>query len=196
MSENTAPQTPPAAGEEQEKTVKDLQKELVSLGMPEEAAKAFTTKAPALATINTLKATRAQAKVERVATLEEAPNPKEESIERRVYDSKADQMMQKLEGQRKVRVLIPLEGKEQQGIVREEVVRGRRIYTYVGGAVETVILNGYKVLIPKGQYVEVPEQVADVIAEAQQQTSQAGRQFLIDRIDPETGRPVRDLLRG
>lgn len=196
MSENTAPQTPPATGEEQEKTVKELQAELVSLGMPEEAAKAFTTKAPALATINTLKATHAQAKIERVASLEEKPNPKEESIERRVYDSKADQMMQKLEGQRKVRVLIPLEGKEQQGIVREEVVHGRRIYTYVGGAVETVILNGYKVLIPKGQYVEVPEQVADVIAEAQQQTSQAGRQFLIDRIDPETGRPVRDLLRG
>jgi hypothetical protein len=41
------------------------------------------------------------------------------------------------------------------------------------GAYETVQINGYTFQITKGVYVEVPEQIAQIIMESQQQTEQA-----------------------
>jgi len=41
------------------------------------------------------------------------------------------------------------------------------------GATESVILNGYRLNIKKGVYVDVPEQVADVIEEATMATAKA-----------------------
>ena len=41
------------------------------------------------------------------------------------------------------------------------------------GAYETVQINGYTFQIIKGEYVDVPEQIAQIIMESQQQTEQA-----------------------
>jgi len=69
--------------------------------------------------------------------------------------SKAERMREKLAKQPKVRVLIPISSNEKQG------------------STMSVILNGYRLNIAKGVYVDVPEQVADVIMESQKQTVKA-----------------------
>jgi hypothetical protein len=68
---------------------------------------------------------------------------------------KAERMRLQLEKQPKVAILIPLGSGE------------------VAGSTESVILNGHRVNIRKGEYVYVPEQVARVVMESQQQTAQA-----------------------
>lgn len=68
---------------------------------------------------------------------------------------KAERMRLQLEAQPKVAIMIPLSQGE------------------AAGSTESVILNGYRLNIRKGEYVYVPEQVARVIMESQQQTQQA-----------------------
>lgn len=68
---------------------------------------------------------------------------------------KAEIMRRKLEAQPKVAIMIPLSPGE------------------VAGSTESVILNGHRYNIRKGEYVHVPEQVAQVIMESQQMTQQA-----------------------
>jgi len=69
--------------------------------------------------------------------------------------SKAEIMRAHLAKQPKVRILIPLEGKEKPGIT------------------VPVTINGYRQNIAKGVYVEVAEQVADMIMKSQKQTLEA-----------------------
>lgn len=69
--------------------------------------------------------------------------------------SKAAIMREHLAKQPKVRILIPVEGKEKPGIT------------------VPVTINGYRLNIMKGAYVEVPEQVADAIMKSQKQTMEA-----------------------
>lgn len=69
--------------------------------------------------------------------------------------SKAEIMREHLAKQPKVRILIPVEGKEKPGITIP------------------VTINGYRLNIMKGVYVEVPEQVADMIMKSQKQTMEA-----------------------
>ena len=69
--------------------------------------------------------------------------------------SKSAKMKARLAKQQKVRILIPLEGKEKIG------------------ATESVILNGSRLNILKGIYVDVPEQVADVLEDSLKQTVRA-----------------------
>jgi hypothetical protein len=68
---------------------------------------------------------------------------------------KAERMRLQLDAQPKVAIMIPLSQGE------------------AAGSTESVILNGYRLNIRKGEYVYVPEQVARVIMESQQQTQQA-----------------------
>ena len=175
----------------EELTLSELQAEAVKLGMPEEDSKTFTIKAPLIATINALKATKV---VQKVDTLEEKVSPKEEREDEKKWQSKADRMAKHLEGQPKVRVLIPLDPNEKQGVVREIEVRGIKQYVHVSGAVWSKTFNGYKVIIPKGVYTAVPEQIAENISEEFNQTQNAGAQWAIDRIDTQTGKPVRSQL--
>ena len=84
--------------------------------------------------------------------------------DKRHYASKAAAMKAKLDAQPKIRMLIPLTGKEKKGL-----------------ASESVILNGYRTDWPKGEYINVPEQIADVLSDSLQQTSEAGKEFLADR---------------
>lgn len=179
-------------------SVKELQAEAVKLGMPEDDAKLFTVKAPLIATINTLKASGAaqQVTTEKITTLNAPPNPQEEKRIEQEHLSKADHMRNVLAKQGKVKILVPLEGKETKGVVdwvyNSKTDRDEQVHR--GGAIQPVTLNGYQYLVPKGVYVEVPEQIAQVIQDKYQQTSEAGSNLLIDRIDPETGKQVSEQL--
>lgn len=69
--------------------------------------------------------------------------------------SKFERTKRALAAQPKVRIMIPREKNDPIG------------------AFETVQINGYTFQIIKGEYVEVPEQIATIIMESQQQTEQA-----------------------
>jgi len=176
----------------EERTLKELQKELVKLGMPEEEVKSFNTKAQVLAVINTLDAKKA---VEKVKTLEEVESPTEKKAFEQQWLSKAMIMKKRLEEQPKVRFLLPLEGSEKQGVVEWRTGKNGEKYQYVvSGSVETVQLNGYKYFIPKGVFVDIPEQIAQVLSESYKLTAAAGSNISMDRIDDKTGKPMRDIM--
>lgn len=69
--------------------------------------------------------------------------------------SDAERMRTFLAKQPKVRVLIPLVGKEKAGTTLP------------------IIRNGYRLNVMKGVYVDVPELIADIIMESQKQTVKA-----------------------
>jgi hypothetical protein len=178
----------------EEMTLKDLQTEATNLGL--EKVELFKTKGPLIAAINSLRQAKITAvkPVEPVATLVEPVNPKEERLDEKKWKSKADRMRDHLESQPKVRVLVPLEPNEKQGVVKKVIVRGYEETVAVSGAVWVTNLNGLHIVVPKGVYYDVPQQVADKIGNEYNQTQHAGDQFKIDRIDPQTGRPVSDQL--
>ena len=171
----------------EELTLKELKEEIVKLGMLAQDAETFSTKASLIVTINTFKVQQTVGIVE---------SPKQKKSDDANYDSKAQRMYEVLEKQPFIRIKLPLDigGKEKVGVVREVMHKNRREFVHVSGAVKSVILNGYKTLIPKGEYVEVRQQIADTLAESEKATSEAGRHLLLDRIDPETGQNVRDVL--
>lgn len=93
---------------------------------------------------------------------------KERTVTAAQHSSKAERMRLNLASQPTVTIMIPLEGKEQAGV-----------------AVLPVQLNGYKLDIPKGRYVDVPKQIADLVKDSQQMTEDAGRTFRLDLMSPE-----------
>jgi hypothetical protein len=62
------------------------------------------------------------------------------------------------------------------------------------GAIESWCMNGYRIEIEKGIFQDVPDTIAEILAKRYQLTMDAGREWDINRIKPETGRPVRDGL--
>ena len=76
------------------------------------------------------------------ATQPEQAQPK---LEKMPLVGKARAMRDKLASQPKVRVFIPLAPGEKQGVT------------------QSVILNGYPLYILKGEYVDVPQSVADAL---------------------------------
>ena len=178
----------------EDKTLKELKAEAMKLGMSKKDVDVFTIKAPLLATVKLLEANKKNEEIKRVKTLTPKPDPKEEKIVERRWRSKAQKMRDKLDAQPKVRFMIPLSGVEKPGVVEEYMLNGRKEYRTVSGAVETVTLNGCKTLVPKGVFVDLPKQVADVLSDSFMKTQKAGTEFSIDRIDPETGKPVREAL--
>lgn len=96
-----------------------------------------------------------------------SPEENKQVIE--VHKSKAMRMKEHLAKQPKVQVFVPLEGKEKMGTQLP------------------VTLNGYGVKIPKGMYVEVPQQIAEVIMDSLNQTQQAlDNKYNIDNADEKT----------
>jgi len=165
-------------------TIKDLREILVKLGMSEEDAESFEKKKTLIATINTL---RSQVKVE---------TPGELKKEKKRYLSKKEIMRAKLMKEPRVRIKIPLQGKEKVGIVNwvYNKARKRKEQVYVSGAYTPFQINGFKWFVPHGVYNDVPETVAKMLDEVDKLTEKAGKPFLIDRLDPKTGKPVRDKL--
>jgi hypothetical protein len=193
---------------EEQQSFKDLKQELVNLGMPLEEVNLLKSTAQLTAVINSLKASKATIEVdvapvlqatpkkeEKVTTLEEVESLNEKRVFEKEYSSKADRMRTKLEGQPKVRVLLPLEGEEKQGIVEWITdARGIQKQVHLGGAIDQVMLNGYKFIIPKGVYYDVPQQIAEVLSNAYNQTQNAGANISLDRVDPRTGRRMSEIL--
>ena len=98
------------------------------------------------------------------------------------YQTKRMRMFRHLEAQPTVRCSVPLEGKENPGKVEVTLDKsGIKKYRHISGAVLPVNLNGYKILIPKGVYVEVPEQVFEIIQSSQKETQEAGAMWRIDK---------------
>lgn len=174
---------------DQEKTLKELREELVGLGISAEKAEKFTTKAQLVTTIEALRAAG-----DKVESLDPKINPKEEKEDLKRWQSKSERMREHLESQPKVRVLIPLDPNEKQGVVREIESNGRKETVHVSGAVWSKTFNGYRVIVPKGVYWSVPEQIAENIEQEYNQTQHAGDQWRIDRVDPETGKSVKSQL--
>jgi hypothetical protein len=81
--------------------------------------------------------------------------PKPEVKEPEEVLTKTERIKRALAKQPKVRIMIPREKNDPVG------------------ASETVQINGYTIQIMKGEYVEVPEQIAKIIMDSQQQTEQA-----------------------
>ena len=165
-------------------SVKELRKILVGLGMPKDDTEAFETKKPLIATILTLRANAV------VVT------PGQLKKDKKKYLSKKETMRAKLMKQRQIRILIPAQGTDKPGVVKwvYNKISKRKEQASIRGAYTPVQINGFKWLVPHGIYTEVPEQVADMISESQNMTTDAGKDFLIDRDDPKTGKPVRDKL--
>lgn len=84
-----------------------------------------------------------------------------------VHMDKAERMRIHLEKQRKVRIFMPLEGQEK------------------AGTIHPVVMNGYRINVPKGVYVDLPEQVADLIKKSLEQTEAAGAAFRLDMSNSE-----------
>lgn len=80
----------------------------------------------------------------------------------KTHQSKVDAMKENLSKQPLVTMYVPLVG-------------GEKI-----GATIPVTLNGYRVNIPKGVYVDVPQQIADLLKDHLQQTEEAGRRWRLD----------------
>lgn len=68
-----------------------------------------------------------------------------------------------LESKPKVSFMIPLEPKEP------------------AGSIETVIINGYRIEIPKGKIVSVPQPVAEILANKYKVEMEVGERMRIDR---------------
>jgi len=78
-------------------------------------------------------------------TQEAVADPFTDSTNRVARGGKAEAMREKLQAEPKVRVLIPLANGERDGVT------------------QSVILNGYSLYIRKGEYVDVPQSVAEVL---------------------------------
>ena len=110
-------------------------------------------------------------------TVNDTPSPAAINATERVESQKADKelkadaaaMKAHLDKQRKVSIMIPFE-------VGENPENGKKVKFHVN-------LNGYAMDIPRGIYVEVPEQVADMIKARLESEGKIGSQWRIDR-DP------------
>lgn len=175
-----------------EKSLKQLKEELIAKGVPAGEVDAFNTKAQIMTVLNTL---GAKEEVKKVDSLEEKETPTEKKLVEKQWLSKAEKMRQLLMAQPQVRFLIPPDANEKSGVVEWRTDKNGNKYQYVvSGAYETVQLNGCKWIIPKGVFTNVPQQVAEVLSESYRLTSEAGKNFAIDRQDPRTGRPMNEIL--
>lgn len=178
-----------SAGSSENKTkIELLREEAVSLGMAKGIADAFESEELLSATVETLRANKP------VASLKEVVDPAEESRIEKKWKAKAQRQKEYFNSLPQVRILIPCEGSEKPGVVEERVVNGIRQTVVISGAVWEKNFNGYKVIVPKGVYTTVSEAVADNIAKEFNQVQEGIQRFGLDRIDPVTGRPVRDQL--
>lgn len=170
--------------------LEELQKEAVSLGMPQVDADKFDNEELLESTVNTLRALNAS----KVVSLEEKANPKEDKDTEKNWRSKADRQKAYFDSQDQVTVMIPLEPGEKQGVVETRIVNGREEVFVKSGAVWSKSINGYRIVVPKGVYTPVAKDIAENISNELNQTLNAGEQWKIDRLDPQTGQPVRNQL--
>lgn len=109
---------------------------------------------------------------------DEAPNTVTTPAQEKALEKTADRQLRKdaqemkeaLEKQPKVSIMIPFEA-------GESPENGKKVPFHVN-------LNGYKKDYPRGQYIEVPQQIADLIKERLESEGKIGEQWRLDR-DPK-----------
>lgn len=173
-------------------TLKELQIRATEAGMPEAVANSFTTKAQVVAVIEALELKKPAQLVDPATSATETP--KEKVNTDKAWLGKRDAMGRKLELQPKVGMAIQLEPGEKEGIVESKVVNGIREFRVISGSVKEKIINGYKWIMPKGVMTLVPEQVYELISNELNIMAKISSKQSIDRIDPLTGKTVRDAL--
>lgn len=164
-------------------SMRELRDVVIKLGVSESDAEAFETKKPIIVTINTLRANK-------------VVSPGELKKDRKRYLSKKEIMRAKLMKEPKVRIKIPLQGAEKIGIVKwaYNKVTNRKEQILISGAYTPFQRNGFKWLVGHGVYNNVPETISKMLDDADRAERKAGKEFLIDRKDPRTGKTVRDKL--
>lgn len=100
--------------------------------------------------------------VKPTSSFPQAQSQKDIGIE---YGKMSQQMKEHLAKQPKVAFLIPLSDGEKNG------------------AYETVQINGYRMVIKKGTMVQIPQQVAEILADHYRISSEAGQEYRMDRDD-------------
>jgi len=106
---------------------------------------------------------------------QEAPNVGLSETQERVEQSKADtalrqsarEMKAALDKQPKVSIMIPFEA-------GENPEQGKQVPFHCN-------LNGYAMDLPRGQYIEVPKQIAELIKERLESEGKIGSQWRVDR---------------
>lgn len=176
-------------------TFRELQKKAVQEGMSAEDVKKFNTK-PALVAAMSFFNKKSEGSEQPVKSLDEVPNIQEEKKIEKNYNSKAEVMRKHLESQPKVSIIIPLEATETRGVVTTEYSEktGREEQVHVSGSIHEFFLNGYRFIAPKGVYTELPRQLADLVKVRWGQESEIAESLSINRVDPETGKPVSSQL--
>ena len=182
----------------EELSLNQLKEKAIKLGMSKEDAAVFSTKKQFLAMIDRLDKKRPNepdldSPAAPVTPVPDKPNPKDDAMVNKRWLSKAKVMRDILSKQPKIRFFLPLSGKEKVGVVEEYVGKdGYVVQKYIRGAVETVTLNGFKTLIPKGVFVNLPEQVVEELSQSIEKTQNAGEEFSVDRTktDEVTGERV------
>lgn len=169
MADQNTDQKPPV---QDERTLQQLKEELAARDFI--GADTLTTKAQALAIISALDKKDEEAKKGMNMQIKDNVKDDERADERK-YMSKAQKMKEHLAKQPKVQFLIPLGVGEKRGTV------------------ETWQANGYRLNILKGVLVEVPQQVAESLAESYQLTQQAGENFSIDRPKNDPDAPYKTV---
>ena len=177
-----------------ELTMKELKNKAVKAGIPEEVAKSFTTKAQVVGVIQSLESKNLKEKLidQSKSAIE---TPKEKVHSDKAWQSKRDRMGRLLEAQPKVGMLLQLEPGEKAGVVESRVVNGIREFKVISGSIHEKIINGYKWIMPKGVMTQVPQQISELVSRGMNIMATLGVKKSIDRIDPNTGKPVRDALR-
>lgn len=120
--------------------------------------------------------------------------PLEQKLDEERWASKKQKMKDALDAEPQVWTLINLEAGERPGVVETRKIRGFEETVVVSGAVWSKTFNGYRVVVPKGVQTLVPKTIAENIGVEFNQTMSAGDAWKLDRIDPNTGKPVREQL--
>lgn len=95
------------------------------------------------------------------------------AVDKAPAGSKSDTMLKTLAVQPKTRFIVPLEGNEKRGT-----------------AIANVIMNGLRINIKKGVFVDIPRQVAEHLEECYYQTNKAVNE---SEFRTATGDPVKNM---
>jgi len=173
-------------------TLKELQIRATEAGMPEAVANSFTTKAQVVAVIEALELKKPAQLVDPATSATETA--KEKVSTDKAWLNKRDAMGRELESQPKTTMALQLEPGEKAGIVESRVVNGIREFKVISGSVREKMLNGYIWIMPKGIMTQVPKQICELISKELNIAANISSKLSIDRIDPQTGKTVRDAL--
>lgn len=178
------PPAPPVEQAQHEKTLEDctmpeLREIAKGLGMV--GLEAFDRKNPLIAAIVNIRAAlkktevaAKQANGTAEVTQVTPGNINASRADQQLHESKSKRMEAKINAAPKIYVKLPLEGDEKIGAVR------------------SVTINGFTVHIPKGKIVPVSQVVVDYIAQQDETMAHVGEDISLDRIDPKTGKPIRE----